>query len=300
MAIVTQAQQLQETVSDTDGGVYSIPYRVVEDTGADLAPLDARSAAIAAGTTDVGIPPMAAPTRRESKSEVVVDLQFSLNEYRELVAFKQANPGGTYTPKIIDDRAGRVFPPQPFELEQAYEIIQKNPSDMPDSLVLDQRVVDLGFTRPIAQRQTVPIYPPQENFSRRLSIPASLLTDTYFFALSKATHKLNSTSVTIGGTTFPPQTAMLLSASLEVGGESFGILRMGFAVGEEYSETYSRKPAAGANVSETVTGIKPFSRLTYHKKTTEALLETPATTEYYGVYEHRVFPKTDISGVLPA
>ena len=300
MALIAQAQSLQESVNDSDGGAYTVPYRVVDDAGGTLSLLAARTKAIEVGTADVGIAPAAAPVRRGAKSEVIVDLTFDLIQYYDYIAFKDANPTGTYTPKIIDEKAARIFPPQPFELEEALEQIQKQPSDAPDTLLLDQRVVDIGANRPIAQRQRVPFYPPQENFSRRLSVPANLLDDDYFYDLGDAAHKLNSTSVDIGETTFAAGTIMILSASLEVGGEGYGVLRMGFAVGKEYDQDWTRVTSDGSTASETMTGIKPFSRLTFHKKTTEPLLETPGSVEYYGLWEHRVFPEADISGVLPA
>lgn len=299
MALTAQAQSLDESVNDTDGGTYTVPYKVVDDTGATLSLLDGRAKAIEVGTAEVGIAPMSAPPRRASKSEVVVDLTFDLVQYYDYLDFREQEPAGTYSPKILDEKSARVFPPQPFELEEALEQIQKQPADAPDSLLLDQRIVDIGANRPIAQRQRAPIYPPQENFSRRLSVPASLLTDSLFYDLGDGAHKLNSNSVAVGSTIFSAGTLMIVSASLEVGGEGFGTLRMGFAVGKPYDKTWTRVAANGSTSEETMTGIKPFSRLTFSKKTTEPLLEQPGTVEYYGLWEHRVFPESDLRSLLP-
>lgn len=294
MTLQSQRQDLEESIQDSNGGVYTVPYRVIQDDGSYLAPLDAREKAILDGTSDIGIAPSSAPIRRASMSEVVVDLSFNLNEYRELIVFKEANPTGTYTPKIIDESSGRVFPPQPVELETAYAVNQVSNTLLSSTSL--QQTINAVNVHGLSTK--LPIYPPQENFSRRFSVPASLLTGAYFFAVAKAAHKLNSDTITLGGTIFSPETVMLLSASVDVTGPGFGLVQMGFAVGEEYIEDWVSTDGATTS-NETMTGIKPFSQLTRYREIVEATITDPPSEKVYALTEHRVFRTAAYTAILP-
>lgn len=295
MAIVALPQS--ESLDDSEGGIVSWPYRVIEnDPTQTLLLIDAYNAAITQATSDVGIPPFSAPVReRRSKNEFIVDLRFALPVYQDYVAFKAANPGGTYTEKIIEEATARILPPGPIELKEAHEIIQKVPAVLENSLVLDD-VKQVG----VPTRKQVPIYPPKENLSRRFTVPASLLTSTFFSSLSRIAHKLNSDTVTTKGVTYAPGELMLLSASLQTGGLGSGVLQLGFATGEPLEVTFTYLNDSDVATSGTLTGVLPFSRVTYFGELQEANKAIPAKIIKYGAYEHRVWPETPYAGILPA
>lgn len=301
MASNIVAKRQKATLNDTDGGVVTIPYRVIEtDKELTLLLLDARQAAIAQGASDIGIAPASAPCFEVSKNEVRVDLRFNLAEYRAFVDFQEQQSGGSptpYTPKIINESSARIFPPQPFELDIAYEVLQKQPAGEADTLLLDQSI------RAAEIPVYVPIYPPQENYSRRLSVPASILTDQFFYDLGESAHKLNSSAVVFnqglpGEFTIPSNCLMLLSASIESSGERFGVLRMGFAIGKERDVTWSRTGDNDTVTSETMSGVKPFSQLTYHKSRPEITTQGPASEKLFRLWEHRVWPEVDLDAFL--
>lgn len=283
-----------------------IPYRVIQDdpTAATLLPLDAMDAAVAQGTADIGIAPANATFEEVAKHEVLVQLTFNVKQLRDYLIFVDENPGGTYTPAVLEQTSySRGNPPQPRELVNALAINQKSPTGgvwPPDTLLLAlDREADNSFP-PIRPR--VPIYPPQENWATRLEVPESILTPAYAFALSKCLHALNDDVVTISGQEFAAQEVLFLAYQMQRTGTGFGFLELGFAVGESYTENWVYSVVAGGGTVQnlSMTGVKPFSRLTYDRTIVKGKDDEPATVKNWALFEHRVWPLADFSAWLPA
>lgn len=286
----TTAQRNHPSES-VNGRTLSITYRVVETAGAFLTIDAALDAAVAAATTDYGIEAIDASLQRDTASEINVTVELSLVQYYDYLAFKAANPSGTYTPKITSDRTARILPPQPIELLQAFAVNQKQPSAQPDTLLLSLGK-DEDPTQPWAR------YPPQENYAETFNVPKSLLTDAMFFTLSKMAHKLNQSPMMLGGVAWPAETVMLLAGSMQAAQNGGGQLALSFAIGEEYDLDWVRTGVGvggepGLPFDETMSGIKPFSKLTYYHKTIAATDDAPAQVNYLGLWEHRVWPLSD-------
>lgn len=288
MAITAKRQGLTES---GNGVTFSVDYRVKEDSG-DLNQSAAVAAAIAQGQTDYGIEIVDHSFTQVSDSEYSVPLTFSRIQYENYLASSTGGgPGGPFVPAITEDRIARILPPQPVELDFAFEIIQKQPGSYPDRLVLDLRIG--------AVRNRVPIYPPQENYSTRFTVPQSLMTSDLFFDLSDMAHKLNDAPIIIGGVEWPAQTVMLLSGVMQAPENGAGVLDLSFALGREFDRAWTRvDPDTSAITSETMTDIKPFSHLSYHYELVAGTKSAPAQQRQFGLYEYRVRDLADYSTVF--
>lgn len=288
MAITVRRSHENESSS---GRTLNITYRVTTDD-AVLGIGAAIAAAVAAAEIDYGVEAVDASHNRVTAKIIDVPVQLSMVQYYDYLAWPGG--GGPYVPTITSDRTARILPPQPLELEQAYAIRQKQFSGVEDNLMLNQDYLGQKLLSP----GPVAIYPPQENYSETINVPASLLTPDLFFSLAKMAHKLNQSPMMLGGVAWPAETVMLIAGAMTANPNGGGQLALSFAVGEAYSKTWTRtgKYAGGGTgtTSETMTGIKPFSRLTFDRAVFEPTEDAPPKQNLNALFEHRVWPLSDL------